>query len=113
VEARRVALLGDNSYHVVEAIQREVPSGAQIYTMDGRMSFYLSGYEVKSGSYPYEWDDLAGFDYMVAAPWGPGVYQTLGQADSPVPVALKNGDPRLQVIEHAGEFTLYEVMLDE
>lgn len=112
VEARRHDLL-DGSYTIVAAIRREVPPGARIYTMDGRMSFYLSGYSVESGFYPSEWDSLHSFDYVVSAPWGPDVYQALGQADSPVLDAMQNGDPRLEVVEQAEAFTLYRLVADE
>jgi 4-amino-4-deoxy-L-arabinose transferase-like glycosyltransferase len=108
VEARRMEALGD-SYRLVHVIQREVPPGSGVYTMDGRMSFYLSGYRVASGSYPGQWEELAGYDYLVSAPWGPDLYRALGQEDSPVFAALSGGDPHLEIVSRAGGFALYRI----
>jgi len=111
IEARRSEALGD-AYNIVNAIREEATPGASIYTMDGRISFYLDGYEVRSG-YPKHWRRLAEYDYLVATTKGSSVYETLEREDSEVLVGVASGDPRLQQVAHADDYTLFRVAIDE
>lgn len=111
VEARRYEALGE-MYEMVNIIRREVPPGARIYTMEGRISFYLSGYDVRSG-YPKKWRRLAEYDYLVATARGPDLYEAIGHGDSQVLAALASGDPRLEVVARVEDYTLYRVAIDE
>jgi 4-amino-4-deoxy-L-arabinose transferase-like glycosyltransferase len=111
VEARRSEALGD-AYDIVIAIREEATPGASIYTMDGSISFHLSGYEVRSG-YPKNWGPLAEYDYLVVTTRGPTVYETLDREDSEVLVGVANGDPRLQLVAQSDDYTLFRVAIDE
>jgi hypothetical protein len=111
IEARRSEALGD-AYDIVNAIREEATPGASIYTMDGRISFYLDGYEVRSG-YPKHWRRLAEYDYLVATTKGSNVYETLDREDSEVLVGVASGDPRLQQVAHSDDYTLFRVAIDE
>lgn len=74
--------------HVTETI----PAGAKLYVMDGALAYWLYDYELRVG-YPTRLDELRGYDYFVAAPWGRDVLASLGQSSAEIDQALR--DPSL------------------
>jgi len=77
--------------------------------MGGSPEYWLHGYELRVG-YPARLDDVRGCDYYVAAPWGQGVFEALGQSADEFNRALD--DPALftQLFNTGdGGYTIYAV----
>ena len=90
-------------------VRETAPLGARLCVMGGSPEYWLHGYELRVG-YPARLDDVRGCDYYVAAPWGQGVFDALGQSAGEFNRALDDPVLFTQLFNTGdGGYTIYAV----
>jgi len=75
-------------YPTVVYLRDHAQAEARIYSMDGRLNYYLLDHDVTVG-YPYTTEQLEGFDFFVTGSWARSVYRLLDWEDSDVLLDLE------------------------
>ncbi len=86
----RLARAKGDLYPAVAYLRDHAQAEARIYSMDGRLNYYLLDHDVTVG-YPYTTEQLAGYDFFVVGSWARSVYRLLDWEDSDVLLDLEGG----------------------
>ena len=82
-EERLTRATGD-LYPAVKYLQQQTDPTSRIYSMDGRILYYLIDRKIAVG-YPLSTDVVIDYDYFLVGSWAESVYNSLGILNNPMP----------------------------
>jgi len=104
----KLSRISTETWSLVQYIKTNIESNAKLYAMDGSLAYWLHDYQFKQG-YPFHFDDIKDYDYLITSETGNLVYKFYDSTDNEVIKNLNNSNMFSTIHQHSADIIIYKI----